>query len=272
MDVNPPRVIAIASGKGGVGKSFLTLNLAEALARMGQRVVVLDADFGLANLHLLAGSEPEHTISDVLSGQCSIQQALIEGPQGVHIIPGGRSNPDIAELGSQRIAGLIQAVDQMVDEIDYLLIDTSGGLSPTDLQLIRAAGEVLVVVTPDPVTQVDAADYIRTLRQHCDVQHFGILTNMTRRQREGHLLTEALQERLGFDQDLVLRHCGQVPYDQDIDRSPECYQPLQQTRPEARAARSLQMLAETLNRRRISTPAAGGMTFFLEQTVSVGGM
>ncbi|CAM3695945.1 P-loop NTPase [Parendozoicomonas haliclonae] len=272
MESKPARVIAIASGKGGVGKSFLTLNLGEALTRMGKRVAILDADFGLANIELLAGSEPDRTISDVLLGTCSIQETFIETPDGLRIIPGCRSNPDIAELSVQHISGLIHAVDELAGEIDYLLIDTSGGLSPTDLHLIRAAGEVLVVVTPDPMAQADAADYISALRSSCGIQHFGVLTNMTRRQREGHTLMEALQERLGFDQDLVLRHCGQVPYDQEMARQSDCSQTLFSDREDSRTARSLQMLAETLNRRRIGYPAPGGMAFFLEQTVSAGGI
>ncbi|MCL6269286.1 P-loop NTPase [Sansalvadorimonas sp. 2012CJ34-2] len=270
--MKPARVIALASGKGGVGKSFLTLNLAEALARMGRRVVILDADFGLANIELLTGQQPEKTISDVLAGKCTVSETLITGAEGVQLIPGGRGKPEDAELCHGRMSGLIHAIDQLAGEIDYLLIDTSGGLSPTDLQLAQAAGEVMVVLTPDPVAQADAADYIRSLRNFCGIQQFGIVTNMIKRQREGHALMEALQEKLGFDQDLVLRHCGQVPFDQDIAKSSVNYQTIMQSRPDSRAARSLQLLAETLDRRRLSRAVPGGMTFFLEQTVCAGGI
>ncbi|MTI13795.1 MinD/ParA family protein [Sansalvadorimonas verongulae] len=272
MDVKPARVIAIASGKGGSGKSFLTLNLAEALSRMGRRVVVLDADFGLANIELLTGAEPEYSISDVLAGKCDITQTLIEGPGGVRIIPGGRSEPTMASLSHGRLSGLINAIDVLAGDIDYLLIDTAGGLSSNDLQLVQAAGELLVVMTPDPLSQADTADFIKALRGHCGIQQFGILTNMTRRQREGHTLVETLQQRLDFEQDLVLRHCGQVPFDQDVAKCCQNFQSLLEVRPESRTARALQMLAETLDRRRISSPVAGGMTFFLEQTVNAGGM
>ena len=272
MDVKPARVLTIASGKGGVGKSFLTLNLAEALSRMGRRVMILDADFGLANIELLTGQKPEHTICDVLSGACTAEQTLIAGPGGVQLIPGGRSIPEYAELSHGRMSGLINAIDKLAGQMDYLLIDTSGGLSPTDLQLAQASGEVLVIVTPDPVVQADAADYIRALRSHCSVQQFGIVTNMIKRQREGHALMENLQERLGYDLDLVLRHCGQVPFDQDVAKSSHNFQTILQARPESRAARSMQLLAETLDRRRISSAIPGGMTFFLEQTVVAGGI
>ncbi len=276
MDVKPTRVIAIASGKGGVGKSFLTLNLAEALARMEQRVVVLDADFGLGNLELLVGCQPEQTIVDVLEGRCAIQDILLDGPNGVRIIPAGRCQPQIAELDSYALSGLIHAVDQLAGELDYLLVDTSGGLSPTDLQLLKAAGEVLVVVTPEQLSQDDAADYIKTLRRHCDIQHFGVLANMTRRQREGHALLESLQARIGFDQDLVLRGWGQIPFESELARTAgdanSQWQTLIQMNPESRSARSMQMLAESLDRKVLQSPKRGGMAFFLEHSVSAGGM
>ncbi len=270
--MKPARVIALASGKGGVGKSFLTLNLAEALSRMDRRVAILDADFGLANIELMAGVHPLRTIANVLSGECGVKDVMVEGPGGIRIIPGSRSNPDMAEMGSGRISGLINAVDELSGDIDYLLMDTTGGLSPSDLNLIQAAGEVLIVLTPDPLAQADAADYIKALRRQCGVQQFGIVTNMTRRQREGHALVEALQERLDFEQDLVIRHCGQIPFDIDMAKDSLGFQTLLESRPDSRAARSLQMLAETLDRRRLSTPATGGMTFFLEQTVGAGGL
>ncbi len=276
MDVKPVRVIAIASGKGGVGKSFLTLNLAEALARMEQRVVVLDADFGLANLELLAGYQPERSIADVLAGDCSLQDVLLEGPSGVRIIPGGRCQPKIAELDSFALSGLIHAVDELAGELDYLLVDTSGGLSPTDLQLLRAAGEILVVVTPEQLARRDAAAYIQTLRRHCDIQHFGVLANMTRRQREGHTLLENLQEQIGFEQDLVLRGWGQIPFETELARPAgdlsNSWRTLIQMNPESRSARSVQMLAESLNRKAMPSPKRGGMAFFLEHSVSAGGM
>ena len=277
MDVKPTRVIAIASGKGGVGKSFLTLNLAEALARMDQRVAILDADFGLANIELLAtctppDRDPPKTIVDVLNGDCAIQDILINGPEGVKVIPGGRCNPEIAELDGFRFSGLIQAVDQLAGQIDYLLVDTSGGLSPTDLKMLQAASEVLVVITPEPLSQSDAADYISTLRRHCGIQQFGVLANMTRRQREGHNLMAALQQRVGFDQDLVLRYCGQVPLEAEVTRFAENWYSLQQAHPDSKAVRSLQMLAETINRKTFQTPQSGGITFFLEQSVSAGGI
>ncbi len=272
MDVKPARVLAIASGKGGVGKSFLTLNLAEALSRLGKKVMILDADFGLANIQLMTGQQPKQTIGDVLAGKCSVAETLITGPEGVQLIPGGRGVPEDAELCHGRMSGLINAIDQLAGQMEYLLIDTAGGLTPTDLQLVQAAGEVLVVLTPDPVAQTDAADYIKALRGHCGIQQFGVVTNMIKRQREGHALIESLQERLGFDQDLVLRHCGQVPFDQDVSKSSVNFQTIMQARPESRAARSLQMLAETLDRRRLSSPVPGGMSFFLEQTVCAGGI
>ena len=289
MDVKPTRVIAIASGKGGVGKSFLTFNLAEALAKMGQRVAILDADFGLANIELLASATPakdesQKTIVDVLNGDCAIKDILVNGPAGIKIIPGGRGNPALAEPDCYRFLGLVSAIDPLAGEIDYLLVDTAGGLSPTDLQLLQAAGEVLVVITPEPLSQSDAADYISTLRRHCGIQQFGIVANMTRRQREGHSLMAALQQRISFEQDLVLRYCGHIPLEPEVARLADRFanpyansfsknwHSLQQAHPDSKATRSLQMLAEVTNRKIFQPPQLGGITFFLEQSVSAGGI
>ncbi|MCY4473330.1 MAG: P-loop NTPase [Kistimonas sp.] len=273
MNTKPVRVIALASGKGGVGKSFLTLHLAEALARMGRSVAILDADLGLGNIELMAGVAPRHTLMDVLSGHCTLEDVILEGPVGIQIIPGGRRLPILSRLDTLLVAGMIQAMDSLAGKVDYLLVDTAGGLSPIDLQLVQAAGEVLVVLTAEPVCQLDTADYIRVLRQHCRIESFGILTNMVRRQREGHALMQTLQHRLGFDLDLVLHHCGQVPFERNGTEPGFLFTGAdrEQSWQESRVLRSLSMLAVTLDRCRPRECSSAGMRFFLEQTLSAGG-
>lgn len=273
MSTKPVRVIALTSGKGGVGKSFLTLHLAEALARMGRSVAILDADLGLGNIELMAGVKARHTLTDAFSRRCELQDILLEGPAGVRIIPGGRGLAALPGMDSLQISNMIQAVDLLAGDMDYLLVDTAGGLAPTDLQLIQAVGEVLVVLTAEPVCQQDTVDYIRTLRQHCRIESFGILTNMTRRQREGHMLMQDLQSRLDFDQDLVLRHYGQVPFDRDAAGAALS---LTETAREhswqkSKLFRSLSLLAATLDRCTPREFLSAGMRFFLEQTLNAGG-
>ena len=273
MNKKPVRVIALTSGKGGVGKSFLTLHLAEALARMGRSVAILDADLGLGNIELMAGVRARHTLIDAFSCRCELHDILLEGPAGVKIIPGGRGLAGLQGMDSLQISNMIQAVDLLAGDMDYLLVDTAGGLAPTDLQLVQAVGEVLVVLTAEPICQQDTVDYIRTLRRHCRIESFGILTNMTRRQREGPMLMQDLQGRLDFDQDLVLRHYGQIPFDRELAET--ALSPTGTAREhswqKSKLLRSLSLLAATLDRCTPREYLSAGMRFFLEQTLNAGG-
>ena len=267
MDVTPTRVIALASGKGGVGKSFLTLSLAQALVRMGKRVLILDADFGLGNIELLAGQPSGRSAADVMSGRYTVHEVIVSSADGLRVIPAGRGLPRAARADTHVLACLVGAIDQLAGQVDYLLIDTAGGLSSMDMQLIQAAGEVLVVLTPDPLVQLDAVDYIRVLRGHYNIHKFGIVTNMVKRQRDGYLLMETLQQRLGFEQDLVLRYCGQTPLDVGLGKVSTAGPPLFADRADTRVAHSIDLLAQNVNRRRLGEPLSGAMSFFFEHNI-----
>ena len=161
----PTRVLAVTSGKGGVGKSTISINLAAALALRGDRVVLLDADLGLANIDVLLGLKAKQTLQDVLEGTCELQDILLTGPAGIRIVPAASGVQHMSELSNAERAGLIQAFSALDFESDWLIIDTAAGIAANTLQFCEAAQEVLVVVCDDPASLTDAYATIKVLNR-----------------------------------------------------------------------------------------------------------
>lgn len=150
------RVITIASGKGGVGKSNFSVNMAIQMRKLGKRVVIIDADFGLANVEILLGVAPRHTVADVLNGTVDIESALTVGPLGCMFLSGGSGMAALADLTDNQILRLTDGFARLDDLADYIIIDTRAGLTSASTNFIRAAADTIVVTTPDPTAIADA--------------------------------------------------------------------------------------------------------------------
>ncbi|MCL4495326.1 MAG: MinD/ParA family protein [Firmicutes bacterium] len=159
------RVVAITSGKGGVGKSHIALNLALALQQRGQRTVILDADLGLANINILLGYEPSYTLWDVVQKHLSIRDVLQKGPLGIRIIPGASGISRLASLDAEEISGIIKGFQDLESECDWLLVDTAAGIAPGVLSFVLAADEALIVTNPEPPALADAYGLIKSIWQ-----------------------------------------------------------------------------------------------------------
>ncbi|MDD2211458.1 MAG: MinD/ParA family protein [Clostridia bacterium] len=157
------RVITISSGKGGVGKSNLSLNLALALTDFKQKVMLLDADMGLANIDVILGLTPLYNLSHVIMGEKTIPEIIIEGPHGLKIIPGGSGMQELANLKEWELENFLTKLSKIEGEADYLLIDTGAGLAKTVLSFALAADELIIVTTSDPTAITDAYGFIKTL-------------------------------------------------------------------------------------------------------------
>lgn len=157
------RVITISSGKGGVGKSNLSLNLALALTDFKQKVMLLDADMGLANIDVILGLTPLYNLSHVIMGEKTIPETIIEGPHGLKIIPGGSGMQELANLKEWELENFLTKLSKIEGEADYLLIDTGAGLAKTVLSFALAADELIIVTTSDPTAITDAYGFIKTL-------------------------------------------------------------------------------------------------------------
>jgi flagellar biosynthesis protein FlhG len=187
-----PRTIAFTSGKGGVGKSSLVLNTGLALRRRGQRVAILDGDLGLANLNVLLGLSPRFDLRHVVSGERRLSQVILRGPLGVSIIPAASGVAALADLDETARRRLLAQLDEIASTVDYLLIDTGAGLSPTVLSLVLAADEAVVVTRPEPTALADAYALMKVVVLQERSYPFHLLVNMVRDAEEARQIHDGL--------------------------------------------------------------------------------
>lgn len=173
-----PRVIAISSGKGGVGKSSITVNLAITLAKKGVRVCLLDADTGLANANILLGLTPQFSLEHVLYGAKSIEEVMLDGPHGLKIVPGANGISECVNLHPRQQLRLSQELARIESDFDYMLVDTAAGVSETTLDFISASHHTLIVITPEPTSLTDAFSLIKLLKRRRNAIHYQVVVNM----------------------------------------------------------------------------------------------
>ena len=215
-----PQVISVTSGKGGVGKTTVVINTAIILASMGHKVLLLDADLGLANIDVMLGLTPQHNIKHVLDGECSLEDIIIKGPGGIQIIPASSGIQELSDLSREQQMTLVNALDYLDDEIDYFLVDTGAGISRNVMYFNAAAQRVMVVATPEPTSITDAYALIKVLRKKYGVTKFSLVVNNVISKIEGDEVAKKLnmvcEKFLG---DVVLDMLGSIPHDSHV---PEC--------------------------------------------------
>lgn len=211
--------IAVTSGKGGVGKTSLTINLAVAIARLGHRVGILDADFALGNIDVLLGLTPEQHLGAVLDGDLRVQDVTIDGPSGVRVIPAGSGVRALTALDDERWIRLIGAIDEAGRDLDFLFFDTATGISDNVLELIRLADYALVVTSYDPAAVVDAYAVIKLITASDISKPIGVVVNSARDPEEGGLVFRQIS--LAADRFLgrTIRYDGHVLEDRLVKES-----------------------------------------------------
>jgi flagellar biosynthesis protein FlhG len=262
------KVIAVTGGKGGVGKTNVTLNLAISLAKKGKRVMVLDADLGLANVDVLLGLRVDKNLSHVLKGECTLDDILVTGPHGVKIAPATSGSQSMAELGPTEHAGLIRAFSELRTDIDMLLVDTAAGISDMVTSFSRAAQDVLVVVCDEPTSLTDAYALIKILNREHGVFKFKIVANMVRSEKEGKELFSKLSKVTGRFLDVALELVGIIPFDENIRKSVRKQATIVDAYPSSPAALAITSLAEKSMTWPIPEQPGGHLEFFIEQLVS----
>ncbi len=213
------KVIAVTGGKGGVGKTNVSLNLAIALGQQGKRVLVLDADLGLANCDVMLGLRVEKNLSHVLSGECDLRDILVTGPAGIRIAPATSGSQSMVELSPAEHAGLIRAFSELDNEFDVLIVDTAAGISDMVLSFSRASQDVVVVVCDEPTSITDAYALIKILSREHGVYKFKIVANMVRSLREGQDLFAKLSKVTDRFLDVALELVATIPYDENMRKS-----------------------------------------------------
>ena len=210
------KVITVTGGKGGVGKSNVSLNLAVALAAQGKKVMLLDADLGLANIDVMLGLRVEKNLFNVLNGECTLDDIIITGPYGLMILPATSGTQAMVELTQAQHAALIRAFGDLKAAVDVLIVDTAAGISNMVLSFARAAQDILVVVCDEPTSVTDAYALMKILSKEYGVYKFKVVANMVRTMKEGQELFAKLTkvtERF-LDASLELVSC--IPYDTNV--------------------------------------------------------
>ena len=206
--MHPVQVIAVTGGKGGVGKTNVSVNLALALADLGRRVMLLDADLGLANVDVLLGLTPKRTLADVIEGRCELRDVLLLGPGGVRIVPAASGTQSMVHLSPMQHAGLIQAFSDISDNLDVLVVDTAAGIGDSVVSFVRAAQEVLLVVCDEPTSITDAYALIKLLNRDHGMTRFRVLANMAHSPQEGRNLFAKLTKVTDRFLDVALQYVG----------------------------------------------------------------
>jgi flagellar biosynthesis protein FlhG len=263
--VRPVQVIAVSGGKGGVGKSNISVNLSIALAQLRRRVVLLDADLGLANVDVLLGVRATHTLADVLAGTHSLADVLVAGPGGMKIVPASSGVQRMAELSSAEHAGLINAFNELSDQIDVLVIDTAAGISDTVVSFVRAANEVIIVVCDEPSSITDSYALIKLLNKEYGMFRFRVVANMTRTPQEGLNMFNKLNTVCEKFLDVSLQFVGQVPFDENVRKAVQKQKALLEFAPNSKAAVAIRALAQTVDRWPVPNAPTGRLEFFVER-------
>ena len=239
------KIMAVTSGKGGVGKTFVSANLAAALARAGRRVLVLDADLGLANLDVVLNLYPKVTLHDVFTGRSSLRDAILPAPGGFSVLLAGSGMVEYSRMTPEVRDQLQQVVQEVTPLFDHVLLDTGAGISDVVLYTVSLAGEVLVVVTPEPTSLTDAYATIKVLAASQGRRQVSLMVNQTRRPGEGRTVRQQLQQVVdryvnpGLDSPVRLELLGEVPADPAVREAVQRRELLFDTMPGAPASVAL---------------------------------
>ena len=263
------KVVAVTGGKGGVGKTNLTLNTAIACAKQGKRVMVLDADLGLANVDVMLGLRVERNLLHVLSGDCTLDEILVTGPYGVKIAPATSGTKSMTELSEYEHAGLIRAFGELNTPIDMLFIDTAAGISDMVVSFSRAAQDVILVVCDEPTSLTDAYALIKILNREHGVFKFKIVANMVRSEREGTELFNKLSKVTTRFLDVALELNAIVPFDENIRKAVRKQNAIVEAFPSSPASKAITKLAEDIGTWPVPEQAGGHLEFFIENLVTL---
>lgn len=261
-------VIAVTSGKGGVGKTNISINLAAALTARNKSVTLMDADLGLANIDVLLNLRPLRNLSHVIEGDCELKDILIDGPNNIRIIPASSGIKMMQQLMPAQNTGLIHAFDELEESTDFLIVDTSAGLSDSVTRFCSAAQEVLVVVCNDPASIADSYALIKNLNREYRIQRFQVIVNKVKNDAEGCKLFEHLRTVTEQFLDVVLKLMVIIPEDNNILRAARRRKLFLSTYPESKATKSFKKLAAAVDKQdRVGKRAQGRLTFFAEQMI-----
>jgi flagellar biosynthesis protein FlhG len=264
------RVFSITSGKGGVGKTAVVANLAVLLARMGKRVLILDADLGLANIDVVFGLAPGHNLNHFFTGEQGLEAILTDGPEGIKILPAGSGVQRFTRLDSQQKMRLLEALDTMNNDFDFVLIDTEAGISENVTYFNTAAQEILVVTTPEPTAITDAYALMKLLSNQFHEKHFNLIVNFIKNEEEALDVYRKLTMVANRYLDISIDYIGSIPRDKLMVDAIRKQQTLVQLFPDSRTSHAFEALARTIVQEPQTLEPKGSIQFFWKRLLEFG--
>lgn len=261
-------VLAITGGKGGVGKTNTAINLAVALADSKQKVMLLDADFGLSNIDVMLGLRTKYNLHHVLLNECSMEEIIIQGPHGIQIIPAASGVREMANLNANQHMGIVDSISQLNPSLDYFIIDTAAGIGDNVSLFMHLANNILIVLCDEPASLADAYALIKILSKRGVNKKFRVLSNMVESSAHGERLFSQLEKVSNHFLDVTLEYCGYIPNDEYIKKSIQKQKSVLDAYPTSRSSLGFIRLARTVNTWPRSNDASGTIELFLERQLS----
>ena len=244
------RVITVTSGKGGVGKSNTAINLAIQFRKMGQKVIILDADFGLANIEIMFGAVPKHNLCDLIYQGKNIKDIITWGPMEVGFISGGSGIAGMSNLSRDYLNYIVQNLVQLDEMADTIIIDTGAGISDAVLEFLVASGEILLVTTPEPTSITDSYSLLKALNRHprysSETTTVKVIANKVTDETEAEALFSKLEAAVVRYLRVPITYLGMIPQDQQLARAVMQQMPVSLENPRARASLAYEALAAKL--------------------------
>ena len=258
----PARVISITSGKGGVGKTHTTVNLGLGLVKEGKRVLLLDADLGLANINIMLGFEPKATLHQVMKGESEIRDIIVSHDLGFDVIPASSGITSLTHLSEEERFSLVNAFDEFANDYDYVLIDTAAGIGSNVIYFNVAAETVLVVIDQEPTSITDAYALIKVLATEWGTKEFDVVVNRVPVGADGRAAFAKLATAAGKFLPVSLKYLGSIAEDESMIEAVMKQRPVMNLFPSTKASRDLTRLAKKIANSEGSRTPKGGLQFF----------
>ena len=267
------RVMTVTSGKGGVGKSNTSINLAIQFRKMGQRVIILDADFGLANIEVMFGAVPKHNLADLIYQGKSIKDIITWGPMDVGFISGGSGIASMSNLSREHLTYIIQNLAELDAITDIIIVDTGAGISDAVLEFLVASGEILLVTTPEPTSITDSYSLLKALARHArfspENSQVKMIANKVENATEGQALYNKLNAVVARYLKLSVDYLGAVPEDNLLSKAVMQQMPVSLKNPSAKSSLAYEKIARSLlDENDTGAPKARGMAAFFSHIVT----
>jgi flagellar biosynthesis protein FlhG len=265
-----PQVISVTSGKGGVGKTAVAANVAIVLARLGKKVLIIDADLGLANIDVVFNLAPQYNLNHFFAGEKSLQEIVIEGPEGIHILPAGSGIQSVTQLSSDQKLRFLDAMDDFHGDFDIIIIDTEAGISENVTYFNVAAQEILVVTTPDPTAITDAYAIMKLLSTKYHERRFNLIVNSVADQDEALDVYKKLTLVSNRYLDISIDYLGCIPYDKRMREAISKQTVMVELYPKSKISGAFEDLAENLTSVLQNVQPKGTPQFFWKRLLAFG--